>query len=195
MRVGILIEGVLDREPIQSLVERIILNIYSDPELQFILHKANGPIVSNLEIAVTIFFESRPRCDIAVFVGDYDRSGENCRRVRNWVKQFVLLNAEEIIVTACPKPTLEAWLLEEEISIKKVLGLRPDEPLPHNKLSPKDRFMEIIGQFNREITKSAPEIYSEVARGMDLQYLYRKSPSFKSFYDELERVIRPFRPI
>lgn len=187
MHIGVLYEGKLDQEPLQILIESILHQQNPDLEIRFVNHSALGPITSAMAVAVALFFEGLPMCDIAVFFSDHDRDGEKCKAVRDWVRDSFIQVSNNIIAIACPDPNFETWLIEEDIAIRHVLeGLGYDNPLPYDDLKPKDRLQKIIDQYNQgDVTRRPLDVYIEIAKKINIDMLSGKNAAFKKFVDEL----------
>jgi hypothetical protein len=192
MRIGLLYEGMLDKEPAQELIKSILREQGKDGQHEFVCYPCGGPIVSFMEPAHALFFDSIKPCDIAVFLSDSDRDGKKCLAVDRRKKEYSNSMTVDTIAVGCPDPCFENWLLIEEVAVKKVLFLAGDKPLPHSDLKPKPRLAKLIRENNKDITKTSLEIYTDIAKKVNIGALYYKDPTFKDLCDQIKEISKPF---
>lgn len=188
MLVGILAENSTDSEPLKEIVINIFSQFSINPS--FISVEAYGQIISKIDSANKLFFETSPSCNIAIYLNDLDRHPERCAKVNRMVNAYVANNPTANIVVGCPKPTFEEWLLVEENAMKSVLSLSSSNPIPHRELvDPKARLQKIIDE-NGDITMSYKDNYVEIAKLLNFKVLSTRDAAFKRFYEDLLRRIR-----
>lgn len=188
MLVGILSENTTDSDPLKEIIIKILSEFSITPS--FIVVDAYGPIVTKIESAYKLFFETSPSCKIAVFLNDFDRYPERCAKVKRMASGYIANNPSAKIVVGCPKPTFEQWLLTEENAMKSVLRLNPSSPIPHRSITdPKARLQKIIDE-NGDITMSYKDNYVEIAKLLNLNVLIGRDSTFKRFYEDFLEFIR-----
>ena len=192
MYIGILCEGVYDIEPLKIIISRVIENIDSDVEVKdFREYLGEGSIINKIEPAFVLFFESKPKCTLAVFLSDVDKDRKRCGEIAKKVEKYFGKNNSSKIVIGCPNPTFEQWFFSEEIAVKKVFNLPGEKPLHFKKDCPKDRFKKIYNEeSNADITKTIKERYCDVAESLDLKLLCKKDKTYRKFHSSLIKSIK-----
>lgn len=186
MIIGLLYEGYYDKKPLFKIIGKIIkvklLRLRKRRKLSFVTYSPNGDIEGSIKIAASLFFDIS-QCDVGIFVADSGGRKDKCLRIRNLVaKHCSKINPNTEFVCGFPDPELEQWFIDEENAIKKILGLKGNNPIPYPKLKPKERLLLLIEQSNADIADSKLDIYIEIASSLDLKKLCECSKSFKSFY-------------
>ena len=192
MHIGILCEGVYDIEPLKIIISRVIENIDSDVEIKdFIEYLGGGSIINKIESAFVLFFESKPKCTLAVFLSDVDKDRKKYGEIVKKVEKYFGKKNSSKIVIGCPDPTFEQWFFSEEIAVKKVFNLPGEKPLPFKKNCSKNRFKKIYDEeSNPDITKTIKERYYDVAKSLDLKLLCKKNKTYRKFHYSLIKSIK-----
>ncbi len=194
MLIGILYEGDYDEKPLIAIIVKIIQTDtqFSNVKINFALFPADGSIDGAIKQAVFLFHRIK-KCDLCIFASDTDNNIRRARVKASAIKRLVKkfgdkINPNAKNVFAFPKPELEQWFISEENSIKHVLNLPFEKPLPFNELKPKERLKKIIDIYNKDITITPKELYEKIALDLDLSKL-TNDKSFKSFFEDLLRKI------
>ncbi len=185
MKIGLLYEGDLDEKPLQILIKRIIQKINPQiSEFNFIPKPCGGSIEGHIRLAAILFFTTH-ESDIAVFIADTDGDNRKKSRIRAAVtRECRKINSSAKYAVGCPDKEFEQWILDEENSVKQLFSLPGVKPLPYPDMNAKERLKKIIDENNTDITLSIGEIYGKLTERIDIDTLIRRSPSFKSFYEQ-----------
>lgn len=192
MTIGLLYEGTLDEKPLEVIIEKVIglVGRQGVHNIKFISRPASGSIEGYIKSSAILFYDTY-NCNLAFFIADTDGDDKKISRIRASVsKHCRKINSSSVNVVGCPDPELEQWLIDEENAIKQVFSLPSVKPLPFNEIAhPKERLQKIISIYNRDITVTRSELYAKVVNLMNLDKLRMNSPSFKSFYNSIQKAI------
>jgi hypothetical protein len=95
MRLGILFEGEYDHKPISIILTIIIQRETSTREIFFDPLPADGSIEAKMEKATSLFFNTTPGCDFALFLNDKDTTKDKKSKIEK-VKKLIALQASSI---------------------------------------------------------------------------------------------------
>lgn len=186
MIIGILAEGDLDLEPLKNLLHNIFNHLNIDSGIKIVPFVVGGSIETHLSKASKLFFNTNPKCDLAIFLNDIDKSPERCKYIRNWVKEYIQQNPDNKIVVGCPDRHFEQWFVSEENTLKSFFNLSGSKPLPYSDKLPKEQLESIFYEFG-DITDSLKDVYIELAGKLNIPFLITKDKSFSRFYRELKK--------
>lgn len=192
--IGILSEGVSDIASLEEICHRLLVRLgITATVAEKLSRPANGPISEKVIKLRTALFK-KGDVDLAFYFADADKIGFN--KKYNLIKGGIQGFDESWLdrsVIGVPDRNLEAWLLSDQNTVKRLLNLDAGEALPHGKIKdPKERFLRIVSEHGEDsLTPSA--FRRKMAKEADLDEMARRSDSFKAFCDELSVKTARFR--
>lgn len=182
MIIGILAESSNDSEPLKEILRKILSQRVKN-SIRFITHESNTGIFADMDKAAKIFFDTDPKCDIAIYLNDLDNQPDRCKKIRLWADDYCSKNISRKIVVGCPDPTLEQWFIREESAIKKILGLDSTKSLPYQGKHPKIRLENMIYS-SPDMTIIKKSAYIDIAKNLNTNVLKTRDKSFNKFYED-----------
>lgn len=187
MKIGMLCESEDDENIFSEIVYKTGAERGFDVgTIEFLTSDGSGGIFGRMESSANLFFDMNC-CDFAIFATDVDGKAYKSKKVRDFARDAQMRGCK--IIPACPSPTIEKWLLDENDAVKRALGIIGSVPLPFPHISaPKERLKNMISnriREAREITKTIPDYYKEMAGDINVEALSRRNRSFKSFHNDL----------
>lgn len=184
--VGIVCEGGNDCEVIACIMKRLM-------ELQgftfsgYQSYQPNTMILPFLPAYVQKF--TYTGVDLCVFCTDQDedsisRRNQIIKKVQSVDEAFALKT-----IAAVPVPHIEAWLLLDENTVKKILGLDATQPLAHADLQPKSRLAALYGDSDTFLN-SQNDLRIIIAKEMDLKECKKRDSGFNRFADDLRQLLQ-----
>lgn len=119
-----------------------------------------------------------------------DANCSSFQTARNRIREEVLTDFRDRVVTACPDPHIERWYLADLRSFKFVVGRGPDE------VEEKCARGHYKGILKSAVTQAGHppsdgvDFAAALAAGMDLYRAGRSDSSFKAFLDEFRSALR-----
>lgn len=183
---GILSEGDSDLSSLSILCGRIAKIKGIELELNIPLSKpANGPI-SDKVIRVRTEMFRKGGVQFAAYFADADKDGfhKKVKFIKDVIRDIDTSWLDRAVV-GVPDRNLEAWLLEDQDMVKKILGIPGSLPLPHSEIKdPKEKLIRLVAEYGDE-AMTPTSFRLELANKIDLNILKRKSNSFRAFYDDI----------
>ncbi len=184
--VGIVCEGGNDCEVIACIMRRLM-------ELQgftfscYQSYKPNTMILPFLPAYVQKF--AHTGVDLCVFCTDQDedsisRRNQIIEKVQSVDEAFALKT-----IAAVPVPHIEAWLLLDENTVKKILSLDATQPLAHTDLQPKNRLAALYGDSDA-FSDSQNDLRIMIAKEMDLKECKKRNSDFNRFTNDLHQFLQ-----
>lgn len=185
-------EGTSDIYSLSILCERIadccgesikMIEEFSKP--------VNGPITKNI-IKVRLNQIKNIDVDLLICIADTDR-GNNSSKIHSLLRMIEdceVAWASKTIVGS-PDRNLEAWLLEDEDCVKRILSIDGTRPLPFRSDDPKNRLVRLACQYGDD-SINPKSLRIMLAKELNLGLVKRRSISFKRFMDEFHRILGAF---
>lgn len=193
LETGFLCEGTSDVSTLKILVERLLGEFgFEMSVVEELSNPTNGPISEKAtKLRAKLFADAG--IDIALFIADADKIGFSAKheRIKKWVTEATPFWAEHCIV-GIPERNLEAWLLADQDTVKKMLKLDGGKSLPFASMKdPKERLIKLVAEFSDKFL--LPAMFRvDIARKANLNTMRNNSNSFRAFSDELRNVLTLF---
>lgn len=193
--IGILSEGISDVSSLGIICNRLLLDRHQiEVSISNDLSKpTKGPISEKaIKIRTALFKEGE--IDLAFYFADADKQGHNEKLnfIRNAICAYDSTWLDRAVI-GVPDRNLEAWLLADQDTVKRVLDISASSPLPHDRISdPKERLLHLVSEYgNDALTPSVLRL--KMAKIANLEKIERQSNSFRAFCDELSSKVARFK--
>ena len=173
---------------LRTIVERYAIFHNFDLVINESLSKPfNGPLgEARLRIRTRSNFDS-DAVELGLYFTDKDKDREGFDKLK--FIEDTIRSVQEVYltksVTGIPDPHLEAWLLSDQNAVKKVFGLRGEDPIPFSDRPPKSQLESLANTCGGD-DLTPPEARKRLAEELDLSVLERNSQSFNQFIHRLK---------
>lgn len=183
--IGLSCEAKFDINILKSLIERILVGY----RLNFIHEfRSDTSIFENIKPHLDIFFNSDP-VDIGVFFTDCDEEKRRYNRIKNKIYSLSHRYFNKNVV-GVPNPNIEAWLLRDQSTVKRIFNLDGSKPLLNKSLlkDPKSAFHKLCSEYQGDLT--VYQISEKIIRDMNINVMCSKDASFNRFYNDLLQIVK-----
>ncbi len=183
VKVGLSYEGRSDKEPLEIIVKRLLLEYGIKPKEDIFSRKSATGIIGNTRKHARLFY-TLESIQLGFFITDSDKEKFQKRREKI-LKELKKENPSYLLnsVVGVIEPHLEKWLITDKNALRSVLKLG-SKKITGKGLTPKEQLAHLYSKMDiPRLTLFQVEI--KLAESVDFWLLNKNCGDFKAFYEDL----------